>query len=285
MGVHSHLSIVSGATGSVFRWRLAVPSEKGGWVWWIGPLVVGAAAGGEPGGALLLVGAGALLAFCFKQPITLITRQFRKVPDRRTLGPPLFWAVLYATALAWIAMLLFRMGHPKIVLLGVLAVPVLGWHMALVYRGRDRHQQVLDISAAFALALIGPAAYWASGGGEPAKALWIWALTATQSMASIVHMFLRLKQRAMSATPPLGDRLDQGFLPVVVHAAGLALALFAWQTGVANIAVVLAMLIPAVEGTWSAYRPQVGHPPKRLGMRQLFVSSGAMLLLALGMLG
>lgn len=284
MGAHAPIAAMSDATHRVLRWRLAVPPEKGGWVWWIGPLLIGGASGGSPGGAFVLVAAGALLAFCFKQPVTLLTKQLRKTHGQRYLGPPLFWTLLYATALLWIATLLLRMGHGNILALGVMAVPVFAWHVVLVYQRRDRHQQVLDISAAFALALAGPAAYWAAGGGDLAKAMWIWALPAAQSTASIVHMFVRLHQRALHAVPSLDTRLEQGFLPMLVHTAGLGLAVFAWQTGLANGAVVLAMLIPAAEGAWSVYRPQVEHAPKRLGMRQLFVSSAAMLLLALGFL-
>jgi hypothetical protein len=265
------------------RWRLAVPPEKGGWVWWIGPLVVGAACAPAPGLALVLVSVAALAAFCFRQPVTLATRQLRKGRDKRDLAPPLFWVAAYGSVLIFLAFSLWSMGYGRILVLGLVALPVFAWHVVLVYRGRDRHQMLLDISAAMALALAGPAAYWAAGGSDPTMVRWVWALPAMQSTASIVHMFVRLKQRALSELPPLRARLTAGGAPMAVHAAGAALAVLAWLAGHAGFAVVFAMAIPGVEGAWSVAKPQIAHAPKRLGMRQLAVSSAAMMFLAVGL--
>lgn len=271
--------------GRLLRWRLAVPPEKGGWVWWIGPLAVGAFNAPGPGLALALVAAGALAAFCIRQPATLLIKEMRKAPGARRIAPSLFWASLYAAALALVAAGLAALDHAGVVALSLLALPVFAWHALLVYQRRQRRQMALDLSAAMALALTGPAAYWAGGGASLAAACWIWLLPGAQSAASIVHMFLRLEQRGLDAAPPLGARLRQGAVPMAAHAVGVLLAMSAWSAGYAGPAVALAMLIPAIEGGWSVLRPQVGFTPKRLGMRQLAVSGAAMALLLIGLKG
>jgi hypothetical protein len=264
------------------RWRLAIPPEKGGWVWWIGPLLVGAFAARAFAPMLLAVAVGAFLAFCIRQPLTLATRQLRRRQEDG-LAPPLAWAAGYALLLALIAGLLWQAGHRGVVALGLLAFPVFLWHLVLVYLRRDRHQLALDLSAAAALALAGPAAYWIAGGDDPATAFWVWALSALQSGASIVHMFLRLDQRQLYMLPSWRTRLRTGTVPMLAHLAAFAAAVLAASLGNASMLVVLGLAIPAVEGAWSIARPPLRPTPKQLGVRQLAVSSAAMLLLALGL--
>lgn len=263
------------------RWRLAIPPEKGGWVWWIGPLLVGACAARAFTPMFLAVAVGAFLAFCIRQPLTLATRQLRRRQEDG-LAPPLAWAAGYALLLALIAVLLVQAGHGPVVALGLLALPVFLWYLLLVYLRRDRHQIVLDLSAATALALSGPAAYWTAGGTDPAIAFWVWALPALQSAASIVHMILRLDQRLFHQSPPWRARLRSGIAPMLAHLAALAAAMLAVLLGDASLLAVVALAIPAVEGAWSIARPPLRPTPKQLGMRQLAVSSAVMLLLALG---
>lgn len=264
------------------RWRLAVPPEKGGWIWWIGPLILGACAARNVNGMVLVVCAGAFAAFCIRQPLTLLARQLRRgQKDRRValMG----WAVVYGTVLAIVASLLWLRGHAPVVGLGLLAVPIFLWHLTLVYIGRDRHQRGLDLSAATALALAGPAAYWAAGGLDPSTAFWVWALPALQSCASIIHMFLRFEERMLHTLPPLRERLKRGRMAMIAHLLVLGAALAAYALGDVSALAVLALAIPAGEGVWSVVDPPTRPTPKELGLRQLFVSSAALFLLALGM--
>ena len=265
------------------RWRLAIPPEKGGWVWWLGPLLVGALAAPRFTPEMLLVLLGGFAAFCLPQPLTLVTKHLRR--GHGEMRPALVWAALHAAALAGVASMLLRAGHGQVVALGLLAAPVFAWRLALVYHRHDRRQRTLDLAAAGALALTGPAAYLAGGGEHLITAVWIWCLPALQSAASIVHMFLRLEQRVLDTAPPLAARLSGGLGPMLAHLLALGMALAALAAGQVSAAAVFALALPAAEGAHAILRPQVGHTPKQLGMRQLAISTVAMLLLALGLQG
>jgi hypothetical protein len=69
---------------------------------------------------------------------------------------------------------------------------------------------------------------------------------------------------------------------MAAHLLALVLAAGLWRLGGAPAAVLPAMLLPLLEGGWAVLRPQVGHSPMRIGLRQLVVSAAAMLIMALG---
>lgn len=257
-------------------WRVAVPPEKGGWVWWLGPLGVGALAAPELRPELLLVVLGGFCAFSLRQPLTLALKQLRR--GKGDFAPVLFWAGMYSVVLALVGAALLGMGYGGVVVLGLLGVPIFGWHLTLVYFGKERHQHLLDLAAAAALALTGPAAYLSCGGTNTQLALWIFVLSALQSCASVIHMFLRLEQRALRAMPPLRLRLRKGLLPVACHLSALAAAMLATHAGVASLLAVAAMSIPLVEGTGSVLHPPVRATPKEVGVRQLVLSVACLLL-------
>lgn len=265
------------------RWRLAVPPEKGGWIWWVGPLVVGAMAAPAFSPSQCLVAVGACAGFCLRQPLTVLARQRRRGAARRDSRPALVWVALYSALLLGVATALVTVGHARVILLAGLALPVLAWHLRLTLGGDTRRHWALDLGAAGALALAAPAAYWAGGGSGIPQTLAVWALPAAQSSASIVHMFTRLDQRALRRLPALSERLKAGATPMAAHLLAFALAVGFWQIGGAGWVVLPAMLVPLLEGAWSVLRPQFGHSPMRIGLRQLAVSAAAMLLLSLGL--
>lgn len=267
------------------RWRLAVPPEKGGWIWWIGPLAVGMLAAPELRWTQLPVVVGACAAFCILQPLTVLARQRRRGAPPGEARPALVWAALYGATLLAVALALIVSGQTRTVLLGVAALPVLAWHLRRVTTGPARRHGALDLIAAAALALAAPAAYWTGGGAGLFNALAVWALPATQSAASIVHMLTRLEHRVLRRPPTLSGRLAAGALPMAAHALALLLAAALWHTGAARPAAIAAMAIPATEGAWTVIRPQVGHSPMRIGLRQLAVSAAAMILIGIGLPG
>jgi len=265
------------------RWRYAVPPEKGGWIWWLGPLAVGAGAAGAVTPALPALLVGAFAAFCIRQPSVQLLKTIRR--GRGDAAPLVFWTVAYSVVLLGSSAYLWSAGLHRVVLLGFAAMPVFAWHLGLVWKGRDRHHLASDLLAAAALSLTGPAAYYAGGGETHAAAFWVWALPASQTSSSIVHMFLRLEWRALRDSPTPAARLRQGMLPVSLHLGAFLLAVAACYGGRSGWPVAAALLIPLIEGGVSVARPQIRATPVRLGMRQLAVSGAAMLLLAAGIRG
>jgi len=255
-----------------FRRRFAVPPEKGGWIWLAGPLAIGVAAAGALRPALAAVVVGALAAFCIRQPLTLSIKSYRSTTHAGDRQPAAFWVVAYGLACVLAALALAANGNVRVVALAVPAIPVFVWHFALVARGSERRQVLRDVLAAFALAMAGTAAYWSCGGDDDATAALVWLLPGLQSGASVVHMLLRLEQRRWEKAGPLTRRLRVGIGPAVYHSANVAIAALLYTGGYVSFATVAAFAVCLAEGLYAVFVPQVGHTPKRLGMRQLAVS-------------
>ena len=257
----------------LFRKRFAIPPEKGGWIWWIGPLLIGVAAAGQLRPALLAVTLGAFAAFCVRQPLTLWIKSRRLASHAADRGAAMFWIAAYSVVCALVATLLIIDGNARVLLLAIPALPIFAWHFYLVAQANERRQMLRDVLASLALALTGTAAYWSCGGEANATAGLLWLLPGIHSSASVVHMFLRLEQRRWTDPGSLPLRLKLGLIPIAHHAANSAIAIFFYAEGRISIAGVIAFLLCLVEGAWSVSRPQVGHTPKQLGMRQLAVST------------
>jgi hypothetical protein len=139
----------------------------------------------------------------------------------------------------------------------------------------------VEIIGAGALALAAPAAYWVSGGGSDPEAWLLWGLTWLQSAASIVHVHLRLEQRRLELMPELASRLRMGRRSLSYNGfnqlASLALALGGWVPTLVPVAFGLTFL-DAIEGV---FRPAVGTRPRRIGVRQLLISSAFVLMMVL----
>lgn len=262
-----------GDLGRYFRKRLAIPPEKGGWIWWIGPLVIGVAAAGQVRPALLAVVAGAFAAFCVRQPLTLLVKSYRLASGQGDRGPAGFWVAVYGAVCVLVVIALALDGNARVVELAIPAVPVFVWHFVLVALGSERRQMLRDVLAAMALALAGTAAYWSCGGDNAVTAALVWLLPGLHSSASVVHMFLRLEQRRWDDAGPLARRLRLGVGPFAHHAGNVLVVGACWVTGYVSIIGVAAFVLCLAEGAWAIVFPQVGHTPKQLGMRQLAVST------------
>ncbi|NUM54978.1 MAG: YwiC-like family protein [Candidatus Hydrogenedentes bacterium] len=259
--------------GRYFRWKFAIPPEKGGWIWWIGPLAVGIAAAGTVRPGTMAVVVGAFAAFCVRQPLTLFIKSYRLASLRVERGPAGFWVLLYGAICALVAIALLLDGNLRVLALAIPAIPVFAWHFYLVARGNERRQMLRDVLAAMALALSGTAAYWSCGGGNDVTAILVWLLPGLHSSASVVHMFLRLDQRRWEEAGALSRRLRLGTGPFAHHAANVVFACAFWAAGYVSILGVVAFVLCFADGVWAILVPQVGHTPKQLGMRQLAVSA------------
>lgn len=256
-------------TSPFWQKKVALPPEKGGWVWWIGPLVLGAAAARALHPDLLAVIVAGFAGFSLRQPVNLLLRARARGRAPQDLAAARAWAALYAAALAGAGTWLLLRGHRWALAMAAAGAPVLVWSFALVWRGDERRQHRLQGLAAALLSLTGPAAYWTCGGADRRTALLLWLLPALQSIASIVHVVLRLSQRRLARVPPAAERRRAGLPALAWHAAGLAAALAAWGAGWAHPLVPAAFLLPLGEGIHAVARPPLGVSARRLGLAQL----------------
>lgn len=260
------------------------PSEHGAWIWWLGPLVIGVAAGGHPNLNLLLLFVCALAAFLLRQPATIAVKALSGRRSRAELAPAIFWLIAYGSVTALAAGSLILSGYSRLLWLGVPAVAVFGWHLVLVTRRDERGQTGVELVASGVLALAAPAAYVVSGGSSSLQAWIVWGLTWFQSAASIVFIALRLKQRRIKALPGPRARWVQAWRAITYSAFNLlcstSLAVFALIPPLVPVAFGL-MLVDVLEG---AAHPPVGATPAGIGVRQLLASTTFVAVVSIGYL-
>ncbi len=186
-----------------------IPPEHGTWFMWIGPLLTGMLAARQVN--LDLIGLAVLLlsAFLARQPLTIVFKALVGRRSRAEVRPAsVVMAILGGLAIALLALMLAR-GHTYLAWLGLAALPVLAWQLALVAK-REERQMGIELVGAGVLALAAPAAYWV-GLGEARAAGWgLWALAWLYAAASIVFIYSRLEQRRWSEWPPRRERLRRG---------------------------------------------------------------------------
>lgn len=276
------------ATGTFSRqvWRRMYfwPSEHGAWIWWLGPFVIGAAAGGHPNLDLFLLFLGTLAAFLLRQPATIAVKALSGRRARAELLPALFWLMAYGLLAGLAVAALVLSGHGRLLWLGIPGVLVFGWHLLLVSRRDERGRTGVELIASGVLALAAPAAYEVSGGGLSIQAWILWGVTWFQSAASIVFIAQRLEQRRLKAMPGPRERWARAWRAIAYAAFNLVgsslLAVFALVPVLVPVAFGC-MLVDVLEG---AAHPPVGVKPARLGVRQLLASTVFVVVASIGYL-
>ncbi len=242
-------------------------------MWWIGPLLIGAAAGGVLRVDLLVLIVTALAAYLMRQPLTLAVKVLSGLRPRSDLPPALFWTCLYGMFCAIGAAGLVFLGHAKVLLLGVVAMPLLLQYFYLVSRKSERHQRGMEYATAAVLALALPAAYWTCGGTGIAEPWILWVLVTLHSVTTVVHVSKILELRR---TKMLGDvEHARTVLATTIPLAGACL-LVAGITALAGLVpwlVAAAYLVPVADIVHATIRPPAGVKPTQLGLRQLGASS------------
>ncbi len=262
--------------------HVAVPLEHGAWIWWIGPLLIGLAAGGRPGPATLWTVLGAAAAFLIRQPITLTVKTWAGRGSKRVLAPALGWIGVYAGLGALAAGALVGMGYRHVLWLAVPAVPMFVWYLAwLVRRPGQRRQIGLELLGSGVLALAAPAAYWTAGGAGTLAAWTLWGVCWLQSAGSILHVYLRLAQRGLDHAPSPAARLRMGAGSLGFHAAALVVAGGLAAAGVVPPLVALAFAALAGYALFGTLQPALAARPQRIGVQQLAASALFVLLAAL----
>jgi len=268
----------------IWRKHYALPAEHGAWIWWIGPLLIGAAAGGETSPLLGLLSLTALFAFLLRQPATIAVKAVSGRRTRDDLRPALVWSAIYAGLTAVGMALLVSAGQGRLLLLAIPGALIFAWYLRLVSRRQERQQPGVEIIGAGALALTAPAAYWVSGGGSDLEAWLLWGLTWLQSAASIVHVHLRLKQRHLEQIPEMGALLRLGRRSLLYNGFNQGMSLVLALAGWVPTLVPFAFAITFLDALDGIFRPAVGVRPRRIGVRQLLISSAFVVVMVLAYL-
>lgn len=264
----------------LWRKHYALPAEHGAWIWWIGPLLIGAAAARAFTPDTLILALAALAAFLLRQPASIAVKALSGRRARGDLAPAAVWAALYGgAALAGGAALVLR-EHTQILWLAAPGLAVFAWHLMLIGRREERGQMGIELVGAGVLALAAPAAYWVSGGPAPAVGWTLWAITWLQSAASIVTVYARLAARRLEATPPPAERWRMSARGLGYNSFNLAFGLALAALGRVPWAVPAAFALMLAEAIEGAVRPPVGARPAKIGFRQLGTSIAFVILVA-----
>ncbi len=268
---------------NLFRKHIALPQQHGSWALWLGPLATGAGVAGALRPALLWLALAALGGFLLLQPLTILTKSLAGRRSRADVSPALFWSACYgALALIGVAGLVAA-GQGRVLWLGLAALPVLAWQMALVARRAERGQVGVELVGAGVLALAAPAAYWVGVGGAEPAGWWLWVLSWLLSAGAIVYIYLRLEHRRLPAAPAWPERWAMARRSMLYNFGNLVIvgALAAW--GAAPWLALIPFGVMAAEACYGGLlRPAVGAKPVTLGVRQMFITvvNSALLILA-----
>jgi hypothetical protein len=237
-------------------------------------LLIGLFAGGRWRTASTYLVVASLAAFFVRQPITILVkiRAGRRNASERPAA--LFWTVVYAAIGVLHVGGLVARGYGYLLYLAVFGVPVFVWHLALIYRREERRQMVVEIVGAGVLALAAPAAYWVGLAHYDSRGWLLFALCWAQSGASIVYAYLRLAQRVLPTAPPPAERLRMGTHALLAASANVAAVAALSIAGLAPRWLPVPFALQWAESVYGTMRPAVGYRPKRIGLRQLGVTTG-----------
>jgi hypothetical protein len=257
----------------MFKKHIALPQDHGSWVFLLSPLAIGLVIGRTFNlDSAVLIGA-ALVAFLLRQPLSVAVKVWSGRRARSELRPALFWAALYGGALLAFVFWLARLGHGRLLWLGIPAAGVFGWHLWLVRRRSERRQMGMEIVASGVLALAAPAALWVGQNAYNPQGWVLWVFCWLQSAASIVYAYHRLEQRGWDIVPPRPiDRLQPAARAILYSSFNLGLALLGGFAGVIPRFVWLAYALQWGECIYGSLRPAVKVRPTQIGVRQLVVS-------------
>ncbi len=252
-------------------WRaVAVPSEHGGWGLTLEPALLGLLV--APSGAGFALALAAVVAFVARTPVKLVAADLWR---RRWLPRTALAATIAAI---------------ELVLLGVLAIAAVQWAgwswlvpvaiaaplvaVELWFDMRSRSRRLVpELGGAVGIAAVAAAIALADGKPVPLAA-GLWLVLAARAVASIPFVRLQIARLRHGAGPvTTSDRAQ------VCGVAIAALAVVLDRSLALGFAAVLALA--AVQAVW-VRRPPV--PAKVLGVRQLLLGIGLVIVTAVGVL-
>jgi hypothetical protein len=142
-----------------------------------------------------------------------------------------------------------------------------------VSRREERGQQGIELVGSGVLALTAPAAYWVSGGENVPEAWIIWALSWLQSAASIVYIYLRLRQRQLTTPLAKNEKWRMGTRTLAYHTFNLALSTTLTLLNFIPFGMPIAFALVLLDALEGIANPPLGAKPVSIGIRQLISST------------
>jgi len=255
------------------RRHVALPGDHGSWVFLLSPLTIGLFAGGRWTIPCLYLIVAALSGFLVRQPVTIAVKTLAGRRSRDDLPAALFWTLVYAGIGSMHVYGLVLRGFVYLLYLAIPGMLVFAWYLWLVSRREERGQIGLEMLATAVLALTAPAGYWV-GLGRPDSVGWLlWLLAWAQSGASVVYVHLRIAQRGLKSSPDLERRLGMGRSSLLFAGINLAAVVALGLGEVVPRWLFVPYVLQFGECVAGTLRPAVGWKPKRIGLRQLLVST------------
>lgn len=252
--------------------HIAIPSEHGAWIFLLTPLLIGLFLGGFSTGSVPLV-LILLAAFLIRQPVTMLVKIHAGRRNEKERFPALVWFMIYAIILLINLIVLIVHGYAYVLFLAVPAVPVFVWHLWLVSKRAERRKKLIEIAAGGVLALAAPAAYWVGLQSYHPTGWLLWILTWGQVTGTILYAYLRLNQRQLTQEPTTKESFQMGREAVIFNVSLLLCVVMTSFLGFNTALLILAFLIQPVEVFWGIIHPAIETPPKKIGIRQLIISS------------
>ncbi|MCS6908513.1 MAG: YwiC-like family protein [Anaerolineales bacterium] len=253
---------------------IALPQDHGSWVFLLSPLFIGLFIGRTITLASIVFIAAALAAFLLRQPVSIAVKAWSGRRSRSDFRPALFWILIYGGVLFLFTAWLIRLGHARLLWLGIPAALVFGWYLWLVRKRSERRQIGMEIVATGALALAAPAAFWVGRNAYHSLGWLLWVLCWLQSATSIVYAYLRLEQRGWTFVPTGWIGRFRPALRALLYATfGLLLAVILGIAGIIPPFIWTAYALQWCECIYGSLRPAVKARPAQIGIRQLVVST------------
>ncbi len=252
-------------------WRaVAVPSEHGGWGLTLEPALLGLLV--APSGAGCTLAVAAVVAFVARTPVKLVAADLWR---RRWLPRTALAATIGAIELVVLGVLALAAGVSagwSWLVPVAIAAPLVAVELWFDMRSRSR-RLVPELGGAVGIAAVA-AAIALAGDKSGRLAAGLWLVLAARAVASIPFVRLQIARLRRGARPVTGSDGAQ-----VCGAAIAALAVAVDKSLALGFVAVLGLA--ALQAVWARRRPV---PAKVLGLRQLFLGIGLVLVTALGVI-
>lgn len=244
-----------------------LPPEHGGWFLLVGPFLLGAIAAARPTLDLVILLLLALSVYIARQPLVILTKALAGRRARSDIRPALVGLLIVGVlALVLLSSLLVR-GHHYLLWLGLPALPVLVWQLFLVSR-REERQLGIELVGAGTLALAAPAAYWVSLEKLNETGWLLWGLAWLYATASIVYIYLRLKQRRIKEMPSRTELWRQGRRTLLYVGGDIAVTVGLAVLRILPPLTPLPFMLALAHFLYGITHPAVGVRPARIGIEQ-----------------
>lgn len=244
-----------------------LPPEHGGWILLLGPFLLGVIAAAQPNGDLLILLLLMLAVYVARQPLIVLAKALSGRRARSEARPALVGIAATGFFVLLLLGVLVLRGYGDLVWLGVPAIPVLIWQLFLVTR-REERQLGIELVGVGTLALGAPAAYWVSRGQMAATGWWLWGLAWLYAAASIVYVYLRLKQRRMKQVPSRQDQWREGRRTILYIGGDILMTLVLAAARLVPLLTPLPYILAGAHFLYGITHPAVGVRPARIGIEQ-----------------